>query len=171
MTFGVGNSKFTEFAQVVSAFVPISVDGGAQTGDVVSLENFHRCAVILFGAAGSSGTDITLTILQGTDVAFGTNKALNFTRIDAKEGASLAAIGQFTTTTQTAANTYTTANNEQLQQIYIVDFGVEDLDIANDYDCIRMSINQAGAAKVMAGLYILYGPKFGTDPLPSAIVD
>jgi hypothetical protein len=166
-----GNVKFTEFAQVVSAFVPIDVNGAAQTGDVVSLENFQRCAVILFGAAGSAGTDITLTILQGTDVAFGTNKALNFTRIDAKEGAALTAIGQFTTTTQAAGNTYTTANNEQSQQIYVVDFGVDDLDIANDYDCIRMSINAGNAAKVMAGLYILYGPKYGTDPLPSAIVD
>jgi hypothetical protein len=166
-----GNVKFTEFAQVVSAFVPIDVNAAAQTGDVVSLENFHRCAVILFGAAGSSGTDITLTLAQGTDVAFGTNKALTFTRIDKKEGAALTAIGQFTVVTQAAAATYTTTNNEQSQQIYIVDFGVDDLDIANDYDCIRMSINAGNAAKVMAGLYILYGPKYGTDPLPSAIVD
>jgi hypothetical protein len=166
-----GNFKFAEGFQVVSAFVPIDVNAAAQTGDVVSMENYQRCAVILFGAAGSAGTDITLTILQGTDVAFGTNKALNFTRIDAKEGASLAAIGQFTTTTQTAGNTYTTTNNEQSQQLYVVDFGVDDLDIANDYDCIRMSINAGNAAKVMAGLYILYGPKYGIDPLPSAIVD
>lgn len=166
-----GNMKFTEFAQVVSAFVPIDVNAAAQIGDYVSLKNYQRCAVILFGAAGSAGTDITLTIQQATDVSNSDVKALNFTTIDSKEGAALTAIGTFTTTTQTAANTYTTTNNEQSQQIYIVDFGAEDLDIANDFDCLRMSINAGNAAKVMAGLYILYGPRDGSATLPSAIVD
>jgi hypothetical protein len=168
-----GNMRFTDFAQVVSAFVPIDVNAAAQTGDIVSLENYQRCAIIIFGAAGSAGTDITVTVNQMTDVSNSLSdaKALTFTRIDSKEGASLAAIGTFTTTTQTAAATYTTTNNEQSQQIYVFDFGADDLDIANDFDCIRVSINAGNAAKVMAGLYILYGPKFGSATLPSAIVD
>jgi len=168
-----GNFKFAEGFQVVSAFVPVDFNAAAQTGDWVSLENYQRCACILFGAVGSAGTDLTVTLEQATDVSnsLSDNKALNFTRIDAKEGASLAAIGQYTTTTQTAANTYTTTNNEAKQQIYVIDFAAEELDIANDFDCLRMTVNAGNAAKVIAGMYILYGSKYGTDPLPSGIVD
>jgi hypothetical protein len=168
-----GNCRFTEECQVVSAFVPIDFNAAAQTGDWVSLENYQRCAVIIFGAAGSAGTDMTITVEQSTNVSnsLSDNKALTFTRIDSKEGAALTAIGQYTVTTQTAANTYTTTNNEAKQQIYVLDFAADQLDIANDFDCLRVTVNAGNAAKVIAGLYILYGPKYGTDPLPSAIVD
>lgn len=168
-----GNMRLTEFANIVSAFVPIDVNGAAQTGDIVSLEGYQRCAIVIFGAAGSSGTDITVTVEQMTDVSnsLSDNKALNFTHVDSKQGAALTAIGTFTEVTQAAGNTYTTANNEQSQQIYVFDFAADELDIANDFDCIRVSINAGNAAKVMAGLYILYGPKFGRAPLQSAIAD
>lgn len=167
------NARFPEFANVVSAFVPIDFNAAAQTGDFVSLENYGRCAVILFGAVGSAGTDLTVTMQQATDVSNSLSdvKNLTFTKIYSKEGAALTAIGQYTVTEQTAAATYTTTNNEAKQQIYVFDFGAEDLDIANDFDCLRMNVNAGNAAKVIAGLYILYNPKYGTDPLPSAIVD
>lgn len=166
------NSILVERAQIVPAFLPVDINGAAQTGDWVSLKNFQKCTILLIGAAGSSGTDVTMTVQQATDVSGTGAKALNFTRIDAKEAASsLTAVGQFTTTTQSAANTYTTTNNEQLAQVYAVTINAEDMDLDNDFDCLNVSVNAGNAAKVMVGLYILEGAKFGTDPLPSAIAN
>ena len=167
----LGNNRFVEACQVAAAYNPVDVNGAAQTGDWISLKNFHRCAVIIFGDAGSSGTDITITAQQATDVSGSGAKALNFTRVDKKEGADIFAIGQFTTVEQAAANTFTTTNNEQSDQIYVLDFGPDDLDVDGGFDCIRITQNAGNASKLMAGLYIPYGPKVGTDPLPSVIAD
>jgi hypothetical protein len=169
-----GNFKFAEGFQLVAAWDPVDVNSTAQTGDIVSLENYQRCAVVVHAKAGSATTgDITLTIVQCTDVSnsLADAKALNFTRIDVKQGADSAAIGQFTATTQTAANTYTSATSGEADLIWVVDFGADELDIANDFDCIRASLGATSSAKVVGCMYVLYGAKYGTDPLPSAIVD
>ena len=172
MTGVPGNSLFAERNQVCAAFKPVDFNAAAQTGDWVSLKNYQRCTCLLFGKAGSAGTDLTVTLEQATSVAGGSSKNLTtITRVDKKEGADLFAIGQYTTDTQAAAATYTNTNNEQSDQIYLIDVLAEDLDIANDFDCMRMSINAGNASKIVAGLYILQGPKFGTDPLPAAITD
>jgi hypothetical protein len=167
-----GNSIFAERNQVCAAWKPVDFNAAAQTGDWVSLKNFQRCTCVVYGKAGSAGTDMTVTLEQATSVAgAGVKNLATITRVDKKEGADLFALGQYTTDTQAAAATYTTTNNEQSDQIYLIDVLAEDLDIANDFDCMRMSINAGNASKITAGLYILQGPKFVSDPLPSAIID
>jgi hypothetical protein len=165
------NSLLVENVQICSAIKPIDFNAAAQAGDWVSMKNYNRMACVFHGRVGSAGTDLTLTLEQATSVAGAGAKALNFTRIDSKEGADLLAIGQFTTTIQAAGNTYTTTNNEQLDQIIVIDILGTDLDKDNDYDCVRLSTNAGNAAKVVSALYLLWGAKYGTDPLPSAIVD
>jgi hypothetical protein len=60
--------------------------------------------VLFHKGIGTAGDDPTLTILQGTDVAFGTNKALNFTTIYTKQDLTqLSDVGQWTKVTQAAA--------------------------------------------------------------------
>jgi hypothetical protein len=169
-----GNYILPEFVQIVSAWEPADVNAAAKTGDIVSLEGYQRCAVVVHAAVGSATTgDLTLTIEQCTDIAnsLADAKALNFTRIDVKQGADLAAIGQFTATTQTAANTYTSATSGEADLIWVVDFAADDLDIANDFDCIRASLGATSSAKVVGCQYLLYGPKSGIDPLLSAIAN
>lgn len=166
-----GNSLLVENVQIVSAIKPSDFNAAAQAGDWVSMKNFNRMACVFHAKAGSAGTDLTITLEQATSVAGAGAKALNFTRIDTKEGADLLAIGQFTTVTQAAANTYTTTNNEQSDQIYVIDFLGTDLDKDNDFDCVRLSTNAGNAAKLVSALYLLWSAKYGTDPLPSAIID
>lgn len=166
-----GNQLLVEMANICAAFKPADFNAAAQTGDWISMKNYHRCALVFFGKAGSAGTDVTITVEQATDVSGTGAKALNFTRIDKKEGADLFAVGQFTTVTQAAGNTYTSTNNEQSDQIIVIDFQASDLDKDNDFDCLRFSINAGNASKIVAGLMIPYGPKFGSDPLPSAIIN
>lgn len=168
------NQRILEQIQIVPAFPPINL-GSARTGDVVSLKNYRRCLVVFHKNVGPANDDPTLTILQGTDVAFGTNKALNFTTIYTKEDLTkLTDVGQWTKVTQAAANTYTTLTSAESELMWAVEFKAEDLDIANDYDCIRASVGDVGTTTSIGTIwYILGDPVLSTAPesMPSAIID
>lgn len=159
-----------EQGQVVAGFVPVNLATAANNGDYVSLKHYGHVAIVLFKAAGAAGEDPTLTIQQATAVAGTGAKALNFTTIHVKQGADLAAIGTFTKVTQAAANTYTDTDSAEAQAIWIVEFDVEDLDVAGGFDCVQAAVGDVGTtAQVGAVLYILTEPRY--TPPPSAIVD
>jgi hypothetical protein len=168
------NALLLEQLQIVHGFVPIALTT-ARTGDVVSLKGYRRCGVLFYKGIGTAGDDPTLTIEQGTDVAFGTNKALTFTDIYKKQDpTSLADVGQWTKVTQTAANTYTDATSAEQAAMWWVEFKAEDLDIKNDYDCIRASVSDVGTnAQLGCVLYFLGDAVNPTAPasMLSAIVD
>lgn len=169
-----GNLHLLEQMQIAWGFGPVELTS-ARTGDVVSLKNYRRCAVVMIKAIGTAGQDPTITILQGTDVTFGTNKVLNFTTIYVKQDpTSLADVGQWTKVTQAAGNTYVDTTNAEQASIWVIDFKAEDLDCANNYDCIRASVADAGTNTQLATLfYILYDPYQSGAPegMASAIVD
>jgi hypothetical protein len=141
----------------------------------VSLKGYRRCAIVFFKGIGTAGDDPTLTILQGTDVAFGTNKALTFTDVYKKQDpTSLADVGQWTKVTQSAANTYTDATSAEQEAVWVVEFKAEDLDIKNDYDCIRASVSDVGTnSQIGCVFYVLSEPVNPTAPasMLSAIAD
>lgn len=173
-----GNLSILNQVQIVSGFAPIAITS-ARTGDVVSLKNYRRCLVLFHKGIGTAGEDPTITILQGTDVAFGTNKALDFGTIYVKQDpTSLGDVGQWTKVTRTitagSTNTYTDATTGEQAVLWAIDFKAEDLDIANNYDCIRASIGDVGSVSQIAALeYILYDPIVSDAPadMASAIID
>ena len=169
------NKLLLESLQIVSGFVPIDMKTGANTGDIVSMKGYRRLAVVFFKAAGTGGDDPTLTIEQMTDVSNSQsdNKALNFTTIYSKEGTQTS-IGQWTKTTQAAANTYTNATLAEKQAIIVVEFKAEDLDIDNNFDCVRASVADVGTnAQLGCLLYLLGDPIESQAPenMLSAIAD
>lgn len=168
------NQHATEKMQIASGFVPVNLATASNPGDWVSMKNFLRCAVVVFKAAGTAGDDPTITLEQATAVAGTGAKALNFTRIDAKRGADLLAIGQFTKTEQAAGNTFTSDTLAEEQAIIVIDVKAEDLDIDNGFDCIRATVSDVGTnSQIGAMLYILHDPKYVDEDgkLPSAIAD
>lgn len=168
------NLRLLEQVQIVPGFPPANL-GSARTGDVVSLKNYRRCAIVFHAGIGTAGDDPTITVLQGTDVAFGTNKALTFTELYVKMDATqLSDVGQWTKVTQAAANTYVDATSAEQEKLWVIEFKAEDLDIANGYDCIRASFADAGTTnQIGAMLYILSDPVNSTAPesMASAIVN
>lgn len=168
------NESLLNYVQIVSGFAPIGL-GSARTGDVVCMKNYRRCMVLFHKAIGTAGDDPTITLLQGTDVAFGTNKALNFTTLYVKQDpTSLGDVGQWTKVTQAAGNTYVDTTNAEQQSIWAIDIKAEDLDIKNDYNCVRASFADAGTATQIGDLlYLLYDPIVSAAPadMASAIVD
>ncbi len=161
------NKHFLEKNQVVAAIIPVDLQSAANNGDWVSLKGYGRVAAILYKAAGTAGDDPVFT----TDVSGTGAKALNFTRIDSKVGTQTG-IGQFTTTTQAAANTYTDAVSAEAQAIMVVDIKAEDLDIDNGFDCVQLQIPDVGSnAQLGCALYVLHEPRNAKAVLDSAIVD
>lgn len=166
------NNLLVEAAQIVSAIVPVDSQSAANNGDWVSMKNFDRLTVIVFKAAGTAGDDPVITMKQATDVSGTSAKALNFTRVDSKVGAQTG-IGSFTTNTQAAGNTYTDTASAEAQGIFVIEFQSSDLDVANGFDCVQLSIPDTGSAgaQLLCGLYILRGARFAGAGLPSAIID
>lgn len=160
-----GNLSILEWMMPVSAFPPINL-GTARTGDVVCLKNYRRCLVLFHKGIGPAGDDPVLTLLQGTDVAFGTNKALNFTTIYTKgDLTQISDVGQWTKVTQAAANTYTDLTSAEQEIQWAIDIKAEDLDIANGYDCIRASLNDTGTTTTVGHIvYLLYDPIHSMQP-------
>ncbi len=160
-----------EELQVAAAFVPVSLAGGANDGDWVSLKNYRHVTILFYGAAGAATEPATITVEQASAVDGTGAKALTFTTIYKKHDANLETVGQFTKVTQTAANTYplgTTTGDKQA--IILIDFNAEDLDVEGGFDCIRGRIADVGTtAQIGAMLYILSDPRYA--PPLSAIAN
>ncbi len=162
-----------EEGQIVSGFLPVNLSTAANTGDYISMKAYHHLAVVFFkGAAGSSGQDPTLTIVQATTVGGAGAKALNFTTIYTKEATVLTATGSFTKVTQSAGNTYTSLTSSEKAALWIVEFDGEDLDRDNDFDCVMASVADTGSwEQPGCVLYLLTDTRYGQAAPPSAIID
>ena len=153
-------SPFVQNSQIVSGFVPVDMQAGANTGDWVSVENFNHVAIVFFKAAGTAGDDPTITVSQATDAAGTSSKALNFTRIYTKQG-TLSSVANFTLTTQSAANTYTDATSAEVQAIWVIEFDADDLDVSSGFTHVQASVADVGSnAQVGACLYLATEPRY-----------
>ncbi|MGE4043581.1 MAG: hypothetical protein AB7F35_01915 [Acetobacteraceae bacterium] len=163
------NALLVERTQICAAFGPVDLSAAANNGDWVSLKNFDSCAIIFVKGAGTAGDDPTLTLRQATDASGSSAKALDFTRVDVKQG-TLTALGSFTPVTQAAANTYVDLTSAENAGIYVIEVRADELDVANGFDCVQFSVADVGTnAQLGAALYLLRGPRYA--PPPSAIVD
>ena len=160
----------TEFLQIAAGFVPVNLATAANNGDWVSFADFNRLAIVLFKGAGTAGEDPTITVEQATAAAGTGNKALNFTTVYKKQGADLAAIGQFTTVTQAAGNTFTHDALAEEQAIVVIDVKSSDLDVNNGYQFVQAKIADVGSgAQIGCVLYLAYGAKYQQATLPSIL--
>lgn len=152
--------------QIAQGFLPVDLSAGANDGDWVSLEQYRRCLVVLYGAAGTAGDDPTLTLEQATSAAGGGAKALTFTDIFRKQAAtSLLAVGQYTKTVQAAAGSYTEATAAEQALIWVVEVDARDLDHANGFKFIRGRVADVGTnAQLGALLYVLGEPRYVDAP-------
>lgn len=168
------NVSILEQTQLVVAVPPIALTT-ARTGRVGSFKNYRRCRVTFLKGIGNASEAPTLTFAQGTDMAFGTTKALNITTGYIKaDPTSLGDVGQRTKVTQAAGPTFTVSGSGDDEAIWEFDIKAEDLDIANDYDCLRVSIGDVGSvSQIGALIYEFYDPvqMMAPENMPSAIID
>jgi hypothetical protein len=177
------NVHFVEKNQVVLGFKPVAMNTAANNGDYVSMKGYGRCAVIFIKAVGTAGDDPTMSFKQAKDVSGTSVKALGVTRIDKKQAATdLTATGTFTKSTSdspasndtfnTTLGTWTNSDLAEQAAIVIADIKAEDLDVANDFDCITCNIGDVGTnAQLGTLIFVLHEPRYLKETLPSAIVD
>lgn len=166
------NADFAEQVNIVSAIAPVDLSAAANTGDWISMKNYERATLVVFKGAGTAGDDPTVTLQQATDVSgTGAKNLAAIDRVHVKQDTALTSVGTFTLVTQTAAETYTDDTSAEDQAIWAIDIQAEDLDRANDFDCIQASIADVGTnAQIGGALWLLWGARYGGD-LPSAIAD
>lgn len=159
--------------QIVPGFLPVDMSGGANDGDWVSLKNYDRCTIIFIADSGTAGDDPVLSLQQATDVSGTDAKDLEvIDTVFVKQGASLAAIGAFTKETQTAAASYTDDTSAEVEKVWVVEVQAPELDVANDFDCLRARVADVGGnAQLGTLIYVLSHPRHAADPMPSAISD
>lgn len=153
------NQHILDKIDLVSGIVPINL-GSARSSDVMSLKNFHRVAIVFFKAAGSASEDPTLTVLQASSVAPSNAKALNFTEIWTKQG-TLTSVGTWTKTTQAAGNTYTNTSASENEAIWVIDIQTDALDVDGGFDCIQVTIADAGSTNQLGALlFVGHEPRY-----------
>lgn len=173
--------RLIENCQIVSA-APMADLNSDYDGDWVSMKNYNRCLILFHKNAGTAGDDPSIKLQQATAVAGTSAKALNFTHIYHKIGATaLSAIGTFTKVNLTTAtddlDLVSVNSTDLLTDVGETLIGVEvhasDLDVAGGFDCIQISIegDDIGNAVYGVAYYILYDGRFAQNSCPSAIVD
>lgn len=163
-------TRFLDEHQIVAAIIPVDSQAGANNGDWVSMKFYDQLVIVVFKAAGVAGDDPVLKLQQATVVAGSDAKDLLFTRVDSKVGAQTG-IALFTEHDQVAATSYVDAVSAEAQGLFVIEVRGEDLDRANGFDCVQLSIADTGSAgaQLLAALYILGMPRY--MPPQTAIVD
>lgn len=159
---------------IIEGFPAVDLSAGANNGDYISLKNAERAAVVFVSGVGTPGEDPTLTLQQAQDVSGTGAKALNFTTIYRKQAAvSLAGTAAWTKTAQAAASTYTNADAAEQSLIWVVEIDPSELDVENNYTCIRATVADIGSGAQPGYLFYLVEPKSKGTPAntPGYIAD
>ncbi len=158
----VDKSKF------VWATEPKNYTGAASTSDIVSLKNYNHLTILIQTGAWAGGT-AAVTLSQCTDVAAAGAKALAF---DVMFTNATAVTSDALVKTTVTSNTFAldTAN-----ALYIIEVDATTLDLANNFDCVRLDVaSPSSNADIYGAVFILgnvarYGGNYATNP--SAIID
>lgn len=168
------NQQFLESHDIIPAFMPVDLSTAANTGDRVNLQNYERCIFVLLASSGTAGDDPIITAQQHDAATSGNSKALNFTRIRHKVGATdIDAVGQFSLVEQTAASSYDSAtiDGAENETLIAVEVQAQDLDTDNGFTFVSFNVADVGSnAQLGAGFYILQGAAYVNEINQSAIV-
>lgn len=155
-----------ENLNIACGFAVIDMATGANAGDVVHMDYWGECLVVLIKEAGAAGEPPVITLEQVKEIG-GTPKALTirggYTYV--KKGADLQAVANWTKTAVTTANTQslTAGDNQAICAIHV---RATDLDYANGYNCIKASVAKTGATGGQLGtlIYIFGSPRWTEGP-------
>jgi len=160
--------------QIAQGFLPVDMSLGANDGDWVNLASgYPHCLVTLFKDPGTVAEDPTLTLEQATSAAGAGAKALNFTRIYSKQGATdLLAVADFTEIIQAAAATYTHGTSGEDAAIWCVPINLDMLDRAGGFKFIRGRVADTGATAGCMGslLYIFDERQRGRSKAHASVI-
>lgn len=156
------NQAILEQITIVSAFTPVDLSTGANTGDWVALANYGRVLVVLAAAAGAAGEPPTMTFNQATDTTGAGSKALTMTGPAYHKTAAtdLTGTANFTAATITAASTFSPDTVGSKAKLWCVEIRASQLDVANGFKAVQLTVADVGAtAQLGYAFYVLGEPR------------
>lgn len=139
---------FAEYMPIGVAAAPKNYTGAALTETYVSCKSFSQVAIILQTGAWAGGT-AAVTLTQASAVAGTGAKALAFAEMYTNSGATTSSVLTKTTVT---SNTF---NLSAAGVMYCICVDVNNLDIANGFDCLALSVATPGAnADYYSAVYV-----------------
>lgn len=160
--------KLIENLQISAGFVPVDMQTTANAGDWFNMKPFRKVLAVLYKAAGTAGDDPVITLEQATSNAGAGNKPLNFTTVYSKVG-TLTGVGQFTKITQASANTYEDETSAEAQAIIAIEIDADDLDTANGFTHIQMSVADVGSNAQLGCVFYLGVPRIAQEIVESSL--
>lgn len=159
------NVNLAEVAKFVSAFGPATPSSASPAW--VSLKFYQRATVLIHALNATTVTGSAVALAQATAVAGTGTKALAFTTAKRNiDTAASDALADFAV----SSNTFTTDATNSKSLMYVIDIDPATLDVANGFDCFRVTLGNA-TASVLSAQYILWTPRFGKGTPPSAVAD
>ena len=162
----MNRQTFVETIKVIYGTEPKNYTGATGNSDYVSLKNYDRAACVIQTGAWGGGT-AAVTLTQATDVSASGAKALSFSAqwTYQSTGFTIDAL----TRTAVSRDTF---NLSTANTVHVIEVESSDLDLANNFDCFRVSVASPGANNDFYGIMIyLYGCRYPQATPPSAIVD
>lgn len=159
------NGLLVEQTKIVTGLA--CVVPSTSTPDYVSLKGYHKMTVIITVKNATTVTGSAITLLQASDVAATGAKALAFTTM---WGNIDTAATDTLVQTAVTSNTFTTDSTNSKDLQYVIEIDPTDLDMANDFDCVRAGTADATAATVNV-TYILWPAKHMKATPQTAITD
>lgn len=165
--------QFLERNHIVPGFCPIDINGGKDS-DVISMKNYNHVAILLELGVIHGSADADITIYGCDDVAHTNAVALatiKFRKMSATDTwAAAVSVTDSKLDLVTAGDIDPATNN----QLVVIDLdAVEVKKISADYeiDCLYVSISDPGQSVIASCMFVLSEPRYGSDSMPSAIVD
>lgn len=159
------NKKLNEFTKVVHALAAIVPSTASPKW--VSLKNYNRVAVVISGLNDSTGSASAIALSQATTVTGTSAKTLGFTTVDANTDTGSS---DTFTATAVASNTFSTTATVSKPFQYVIEFRASDLDVANGFDCFRVTVGDA-AHSTISVVYVLLEPRYPDAAEPTAIAN
>lgn len=149
--------------------VPADADGGAITGNRVSLRDAQGVTIVVIGAAGTAPDDLQLDLQEHNAASGGTSQDLDIvTDYFHKSEATLDGDETWTKVTQTAASEVAdvggAGTSAELQQLAVIEVAAEQLSEGFEYVSLNIPDLGVAGAKYVAILYILWGLKAQRAP-------
>lgn len=157
--------KTRQFGKWVTGLAPITPS--SSTPDYVSLKNYGHFTAVITIDNGATVTGSAITLKQAQDVAGTNEKALAFTVVGANTDTGA---GDALTETAVTSNTFTTDTTNNKNLMYVLEVDPAELDLANNFDCIRVGTGDAVNA-VTNVLYYLTEARYKAPSPPTAITD
>lgn len=152
-----------DLLQVETGLVPKDITGASQTGQIISLQNYAECLVVIQQGAWAAGTP-AVTLSKFTDVDGTGTATLAFEAYWQKAGLTA---GTFTESAVTS-NTFNLPNTANTLTVIKVTAAM----LGDTYNAFRVNVASPGSNADLLGIsYILVKPRYPEEPQKDAKVD